>query len=137
LTFNPTPGTIQAAAVAWAKAYLTGTLADIHTMEGFQCSYHSSLSPAFLSAYLNAERAGLAKSLETPLNMLRITGVLTRNVTATQGEAEVVYNLPTAKVGNDNWVSYQIQHGTWKEINCHAPIGGESQGAVSSQTSSP
>jgi len=123
-TTNSPPATIQAAATAWSKAYLTGTVADIQAMEGYQCSNHPSLSPAVLSAYLNAERAALANNLGTPVRMLRITGVLTRNVTATQGEAEVQYNLPAARVGNDSWVSYQIQNGRWKETNCHAPIGG-------------
>lgn len=119
-------GSIQAAAISWSSAFLTGTVADVRRMEGSECTYHSNLSLTFLSGYLDAMRQSLGKQLGMPADRVRITGVQTQDVTATQGEAEVQYDLPISKVGNDNWVTYQIQNGQWKEINCQAPIGGES-----------
>ena len=53
-------------------------------------------------------------------------------MTATTGDAEVLYALPAAVVGNDNWVSYGYQHGKWKVTDCHYPIGGESVSASAS-----
>ncbi len=79
-------------------------------------------------------RSELQHTLRTPLRRIRITGVRTRNVTASAGDAEVLYALPAAVVGNDNWVSYSYQQGTWKVSSCHYPIGGES---VSSSASAP
>jgi hypothetical protein len=125
-------GSIQAAAVSWARAFLTGTVADLKGMEGRECTANTpQYSPAFLSTYLEADRENLERSMGVPINQIRIIGVTTQNVTATQGQAEVLYNLPSSKAGNDNWVTYQIENGRWKETNCHAPIGGESQGPTS------
>ena len=121
-------GSIQAAAISWARAFLTGTPVDIKGMEGGQCTANSpTYSPTFLAAYLKAERENLERSIGMPIDRLRITAVDTLNVTATQGQAEVQYNLPISSEGKDNWVTYQIENGRWKETNCHAPIGGESQ----------
>ena len=44
-------------------------------------------------------------------------------MTATTGDAEVLYALRPAAVGNDNWVSYGYQHGKWKVTGCQYPIG--------------
>lgn len=117
---------LKAGAVAWARAVLTGTVADIKDMEGSQCRSGPRYSPTILNGYLEGMRLELQHTLHTRLRMIRITGVRTRNVTATTGDAEVLYALPAAVVGNDNWVSYGYQHGKWKVTSCHYPIGGES-----------
>jgi len=126
-------GSLQAAAISWSKAFLTGTGVDIREMEGQQCvSNTAHYSPEFLERYLKATREAMEQYVGIPLDRIRITGVLTRNLTSTQGEAEVQYDLPSSKVGNDNWVTYQVQDGRWKESSCQAPIGGESETSQSS-----
>lgn len=125
---------LRAAAVAWAHAVFTGTVADIKGLEGSQCRGGPRYSPTVLNEYLEGMRSELQHTLRTPLRLIRITGVRTRNVTATEGDAEVLYALPAAVVGNDNWVSYRYQQGKWKVSSCHYPIGGES---VSSSASAP
>jgi hypothetical protein len=127
---------LRAAAMAWSHAFLTGTVADIRNMEGAPCRSVPIVSPTVVKAYLKGMRAELQHYLGTPLRSIRITGVRTRNVTATTGGAEVKYALPASVVGNDDWVSYGYQHGKWKVTNCHAPIGGESSSSSSSATSS-
>jgi hypothetical protein len=117
---------LRAAAVAWAYAVFTGTVADIRGMEGSQCRSGPRYSPTILNGYLKGMRLGLQHTLDTPLSSIRITGVRTRHVTAITGDAEVLYALRPAVVGNDNRVSYGYQHGKWKVTSCHYPIGGES-----------
>jgi hypothetical protein len=117
---------MRAAALAWAHAVFTGTVSDIKGMEGSQCRSGPRYSPTILNDYLRGMRLGLQHTLGTPLRSIRITGVRTRNVTATTGDAEVLYALRPSVVGNDNWVSYGYQHGKWKVTSCHYPIGGES-----------
>ena len=133
-----TPAGLRAAAITWSHAFLTGTVADIRNMEGGSClSGTPTLKPTLLDAYLRAMRAEMKHYVGVPLGSIRITGVRIRNVTAITGEAEVEYALPQSVVGNDNWVTYQYQGGQWKETNCHAPIGGESQSSAASPSSIP
>jgi hypothetical protein len=118
---------LRAAARAWAKAFLTGSISDIRRLQGPECTAHAPKYPAeFLNEYLRGERLVLARHVGRPLDKVRIRGVRVRNVTSTTGEAEVVYDLPDAKVGNDNWVLYRLHDGQLKVANCNAPIGGES-----------
>jgi hypothetical protein len=100
-------------------------------MQGPECTSHApKYSPEFLDSYLRAERVVLARHFGRPLDKVRVRGVRVRNVTSTTGEAEVVYDLPEAKVENSNWVLYRLHDGRLKVANCNAPIGGESSGAV-------
>ena len=124
-TAEGTPG-LRAAARAWSRAFLTGTVANIHSMEGAACLSGPTIAPTVAEAYLRAERVAMERSLAVPLASIRIKGVRVRDVTTTTGEAEVRYALPAAVVGNDNWVTYGYQDGQWKVTDCHAPIGGES-----------
>ena len=59
-----------------------------------------------------------------PLDKIKNTRVVVRNVTSTSGEALVEYDLPATVVGNDNWVSYTVHNGRWNVSDGHAPIGG-------------
>jgi hypothetical protein len=123
---------LRAAALAWAHAVFTGTVADIKGMEGSQCRSGPRYSPTILNEYLKGMRLELQHTLGMPLRSIRITGVRTRNMTATTGDAEVLYALRPAAVGNDNWVSYGYQHGKWKVTGCQYPIGDESVSSSSS-----
>lgn len=128
---------LRAAAIAWSHAVFTGTVADILNMEGAQCRTGKPASSALRNAYLRGMRAALRAHLRTPLRDVRITGVETRDVTATTGDADVEFGLPASVVGNDNWVSYGYQRGAWRVTNCHYPIGGESTSSSSSAASPP
>jgi hypothetical protein len=46
------------------------------------------------------------------------------------GEAEVEYDLPSAVVGNYNWVTFKRHKGRWKVADCHLPFSGNAQSAV-------
>jgi hypothetical protein len=123
---------LREAARAWSQAFLTGTVSNIHSMEGASCLSTPTVAPTVVEAYLKAERTEMVHDLGVPLASIKIRGVQIRDVTATTGEAEVQYALPASVVGNDNWVSYGYQDGQWKVTNCHAPIGGESSSASAS-----
>jgi hypothetical protein len=124
---------LKAAALAWSNAFLTGSAADIFAMEGSECTPTTSttLSGSTISAYLAGERATMAQHFGMPLNTITAHGVSVRNFTGTTGEALVQYDLPEAKTGNDNWVTYGVENGEWKVTDCHAPIGGSSSSASS------
>lgn len=131
ITDKGTPG-LRDAARAWSKAFLTGTVANIHSMEALSCLSTPTVADSVAKAYLRAQRAEMEHYLAVPLASIRIKGVEIRDVTATTGDAEVQYALPASVVGNDNWVSYGYQGGQWKVTDCHAPIGGESSSASAS-----
>jgi hypothetical protein len=130
-TAKGTPG-LRAAARAWSRAFLTGTVANIRSVEGASCLSSPSVAPTVAEADLRAERVAMQRDLGVPLASIKIKGVQVRDVTASTGQAEVRYDLPASVVGNDNWVSYGYQGGQWKVTDCHAPIGGESSSAVAS-----
>jgi hypothetical protein len=111
---------------------LTGTLDDIKTLQGPECTPQSisSIDRATASDYLRRTRVEMQRVFGRPLDAIKIRGVQTRNVTSTSGDAEVEYDLPRELAGNDNWVSYEVHNGQWKVANCHAPIGGNSQAAT-------
>ena len=97
-------------------------------MQGPEC--HDATASTFSSdvkaTYLRGLRAMLRQHLGKPLDEIKILGIDVRDVASAHGEAQVRYDLPAAKVGNDNWVEFTRHGGRWKVSNCHAPIGGES-----------
>jgi hypothetical protein len=68
----------------------------------------------------------MRRQLGKPLNQIHVRDVQLRNVTGSRGEAQVIYDLPQQKVGNDNWVEFTLHSGHWKVSNCDAPILGNS-----------
>jgi hypothetical protein len=123
--------TLKAAAIANAKAWLTGTVDDIKKYQGPECSSkQTDASPAEEAAALKKLRAPWAQRMGRPLAAIKIQGVQVRNVTATSGEAEVEYDLPSAVVGNYNWVTFKRHNGRWKVADCHLPFSGNAQSAV-------
>src|ERR1700694_1002302 len=81
---DPTVPGLRAAAMAWSKAFLTGTVADIRNMEGASClSGTPTFNPTVLEAYLRGMRAEMERHVGVPLGSIRSTGVQVRNVTAT------------------------------------------------------
>ena len=119
---------LKATAIAWAHAFLVGSLEDIRALQGPECTDHSgtTLPIRTVNQYLRGERTVMQKYLGRPLDKIKISGVAIRNVTSSSGDALVAYDLPANVVGNDNWVSYTIHEGRWKVSDCHAPIGGSS-----------
>jgi hypothetical protein len=120
---------VRAAAVSWATTFLTGSAEDIHRLQGPECrssSTSSSVPKATVALYLRGLRASMRRQLGKPLGQIRIRNVELRNMTADRGEAQVIYDLPQEKVGNDNWVEFTLHRGNWKVSNCQAPILGSS-----------
>jgi hypothetical protein len=132
-TDDPEAG-VRAAALKWEKVFLTGTPKQIFAMEGPECRSTSSttLPKQVLEQYLAGQRAVMRKTLGVPLTKVPVRGVEVRDVTSTRGSAQVLYDLPESKVGNDNWVEFRLHRGTWLVANCHAPIGGRSSSSASS-----
>jgi hypothetical protein len=133
------PKTVQEAARAWAKAYLTGTADDLRAMQGPECLSGvpalTAKNEALAAAQLRQMRADLEHNLGVSLASIKVTGVRVRNVTVTSGEAEVQYNFPTSVIGNDNWVTYELHGGSWKVADCDGPIGRNgSSGSVTTTT---
>ncbi len=90
----------------WSEAFLTGTVADIRSMEGASCLSTPTVPSQVATAYLRAQRREMEHYLGVPITSITIERIQVRDVTATTGEAEVHYSLPVAVVGNDNWVAY-------------------------------
>jgi hypothetical protein len=130
---------LRASAVAWAKTFLTGTLKEIRSLQGPECKIpaSSTLPESTTALYLRGLRAVMRQHFGRDLDKIRIRGVSLRNVTTTSGEAEVRYDLPRSKVGNDNWVEYKLHDGQWKVADCKAPIGGNSSSSSASITAAP
>ena len=57
---------LRAAALAWAHAVFTGTVADIKGMEGSQCRSGPRYSPTILNEYLKGMRLELQHTLGIP-----------------------------------------------------------------------
>ena len=90
----------------------------------------SDLSSAEEATALKKRRGPWARHMVRPLKKIVIQGARLRNVTATSGDAEVEYDLPTAVAANDNWVTFKRHNGKWKVADCRLPFGGNSQSAV-------
>jgi hypothetical protein len=124
-----TDESVKAAALAYARAYLSGSATDLYNMQGPECRSDMKLSTdnkAAADDLLREMRQDLEQQLGMPARAIeaKILGVVPRNVTATTADAEVRYGLPESVTGNDNWVTYERINGSWKVQNCHAPIGG-------------
>ena len=130
---------IRAAALAYSRAFLTGTPADLAYMQGPECTRDTSTtySDQFLAAYLKGMRATIQRHIGVDLGRIKVRGVALRNVSSTRAEADVQYDLPESATGNDNWVEYTLHDGRWKVSNCDAPIGGSSSSSESSATRPP
>jgi hypothetical protein len=131
-------GSLQAAAVAWAHAYLTGTALDQLALQGPECldGGPPKITPANLRAAateLQRERAQLQQyaGVSPATIQSKIVGVSVRNLAAKTGEAEVRCDLPVTVTGNDNWVTYELMDGKWKVQDCRAPFGGSGDSSSS------
>lgn len=127
-----TQAEVEAAAVAWAKAFLTGSAADIRRLQGPECrsTTSSTLSQPDTERYLRGLRKVMRQTAGKPLRDIHVVSVETRNLTGGHGEAQVLYNLPESVAGNDNWVEFTRHRGQWKVSNCNAPIFGQSTSAA-------
>jgi hypothetical protein len=134
--------TLRTAALAWAHAFLTGTVMEQQSYLQGPCltgEKPTQSKIAAATARLNQERDRIQRTLgiSTATIQSKIDGVSTRNVTAKTGEAEVRYDLPVAATGNDNWVTYELVGGKWKVQNCRSPLGGSSSSASTPPTTTP
>jgi hypothetical protein len=134
-TTDPEAG-VRAAALKWEKVFLTGTPKQIIAMQGPECRKPSSTTAPkpVMDAYLAGLRRTLRTTLGVPLDEVPVRGVEVRDVTATRGFGQVLYDLPEAKAGNYNWVEFRLHGGVWKVSDCRSPITGHSSSATSAQT---
>jgi hypothetical protein len=125
---------LRAAAVAWAKAFLSGSARQFRSLQGPECvsTTRTTLPLPAVAAYLHGLRVLMSKQVGTPVGRIEIRDVELRNVTANRGEAQVVYDLPISKAGNDNWVEFTVHRGRWMVSDCKAPIFGHSSSANAS-----
>lgn len=126
---------LAASARGYAEAYLRGSVRDILRFQGTSCLTRprdaiDAKGGASIERQANAEldqfREKQARSLGQPLSTITITGVKVRNVSAKKGDAEVTYDLPPERAGNDNWIHYVVEDGQWRIDDCRQPVGGNS-----------
>ena len=119
---------VRSAALAYARAYLTGTALDLYALQGPQCLTGAEPSPSNEAA-ANAEVQQMRDALQLRAGLSaqaiqeKITDVSVRNETTTSAEAKVNYALPASVTGNDDWVTYERLNGAWKVQDCHPPFG--------------
>jgi hypothetical protein len=124
-TVPDTKAGLRAVAHAFAHAWLAGTPADILSSGGPYCASKASGTTKQQEAELKKLRAAIKRETGVAANAIKITGVAVRNYTRSSAEAEVQYDLPVAKAGNDNWIAYKYAHGRWEVADCTLlPIGG-------------
>jgi hypothetical protein len=122
---------LRSAARAWTNAFLKGTVKELRALQGPECKSRRTSSLAEQRDYMHRLRVVMRRVLGVALDDIDIVDIQLRNVTPESGEAHVVFDLPPAKAGNDNWVEYRLHNGRWKVANCRAPIGGQSVSATS------
>ena len=122
---------LKTVAREWTEAFITGSVREIRSLQGPECASPKTVKPSVQRAYIVTMRRAMSRVLGVELHEIEIVDIELRNVTPTSGEAQVIYNLPLAKAGNDNWVEYRRHGDGWKVANCHAPIGGQSVSATS------
>jgi hypothetical protein len=116
---------LKHAALAYARATLTGSFADLEGALSAECRS---------TDHVTAENLPLARiawehQFGVSLDRIRITGVRVRDVTKTNAQAEAEYSTP--KAGNYNWVTFVLSDGRWKVGGqCATPIlNSESSGS--------
>jgi hypothetical protein len=134
--FARTAEGLRSAALAWSKAFLTGSPRDILNMEGPEClpDTTTTFNERFVENYLTSERKVMRRNFGVDLDAIKNHGVAVRHFTPSRGEARVLYDLPESATGNDNWVEYSWHDNSWKVSDCHAPIGGSSSSSSSTAT---
>ena len=136
-TVPDTPGGLREVAQAYARAYLVGTISDINEAAGPSCASTPSQPNKQAEAGLEQLRAGITRETGVAANSIKIRGAAVRNYTPSSADAEVQYDLPIAKAGNDNWISYKFGAGRWQVADCTLlPIGGSSSSATFTAPSS-
>jgi len=122
---------LRATAVAYAHAFLTGTVLDFVDLQSPPCRTKAKAKPTpsqIAAATKELQKVRDAVSRMTGLSAAqvqsKISGVSVRDVGTSTGEAEVRYDLPVTATGNGNWVTYKLVDGEWKVHDCILPIGG-------------
>jgi hypothetical protein len=124
-TVPDTKAGLRAVGHGFAHAWLAGTAADILNTGGPYCASKASGTTKQQEAELKRLRASIKRETGVAASAIKITGVAVRNYTRSAAEAEVQYDLPVAKAGNDNWIAYKYAHGRWEVADCTLlPIGG-------------
>ena len=129
---------LQAAATAYANAFLTGTYLDVFAVLDPHCVATGGTIPRSLIAAWNTElqtfRSVFKRETGIDEALVVIRGVAVRDYTGSTGQAEVQYTLPESVAGNDNWNAFAFTDRYWHLDGCDlkAPIGGQASAASGS-----
>ena len=110
---------LKHAALNYAKATLNGTFVDLEAALSPECrsTDHVTAQNLPFGRVIWEDQMGIS------FKKVRITGVRVEDLTGTSAQAEVEYN--TSKAGNNNWVTYVLDHGHWLVGGqCAMPVGG-------------
>ena len=114
---------------AYADAVLHGTPAQVTAF------YSSSCTDPLTATQLDELRSEMETAADMSLASIAATGAEVRNFVGSEGEVNVSFNVPPSVQGNDNWILYRLENGSWHVANCNQlPFGGNSTQSISSSS---
>ena len=125
---GPATTNIDAAARAYADAFLRGSAAEINAVISASCS-------PMTDAALASIRSTVETRNHIALSAVHIVSVEPRSVVGSRGQATVHTDLPAQVEGNDNWLTYAVEDGRFKVTDCgRLPLGNAGSSAPSTAT---
>jgi hypothetical protein len=123
---------MEQAARAYVDAFLHGTTAQVASF------YSSSCTDPLTDSQLGEVRSEIETAADRPLASITTDKILTRKFDGSRGEVSIEFNVPASVQGNDNWLVYQLENGSWRVADCNRlPFGGNSTQSSSSSSSVP
>ena len=127
---DPSAAGLQAAAAAYATAWLTGSSDDLIAILDPACTKEVNAGSTFVYVMLRRFRLLVKQHTGVTASDIKVGSVNIRNFRfGRSGGAEVQYDLPASIAGNDNWNTYGFSGGQWHYEGCALgpPIGGFSE----------
>lgn len=121
---GPSDATPEAAAAAYAEAFLHGTPDDYLALWSETCDQPEQ--PISAAAW-EQQQEQIGEGLGVPVSEVEVTGAEVRDETESTASATATYDLSESVAGNDNWIPFVKEAGRWRVANCTLlPIGGQS-----------
>jgi hypothetical protein len=125
---DPIADGLRSAATAYAQAFLTGSYDDVIPLLDPACRPDRMSKPELDLArrQWTGFQDALSKTAGVDLADIEIIRVDVRRGDGLASEAQVVFALPAAIAGNDNWIRYALGAEGWHLSGClfTVPIGG-------------
>ena len=115
---NPTEAGLQAAATAFANAFLHGSLRDLFKVLDPACVPKLRSRRALENAELQGFRRLVKRYTGIDAADIKVRSVEVSNYDVRTGDAQTHYGLPTAVEGNNNWNTYAFSRGRWHIAGC-------------------